>query len=85
MAKVSAILLYTAIDGPLYTLARDNAQSLSLESQKVLSRVLGPLNQAWVEDKPFTGEQWTSSRALPDWVEMRRRNDTFRENYADNP
>ena len=78
-------LLYTATDGPLSTLSRNNADSLRPESQKMLSRVLVPLNQAWAEDKPFSGDQWESVRALPDWVEMRRRNDTFRENYAAKP
>ena len=78
-------LLYTATDGPLSTFSRDNAHSLSPENQKILSRVLVPLNQAWAEDRPFAGEHWASVRGLPDWVEMRRRNDTFRENYAAKP
>ena len=78
-------LLYTATDGPLSTLSHDNALSPSPENQKILSRVLVPLNQAWAEDNPFSGDQWSSVRASPDWREMRRRNDSFRENYAAKP
>jgi hypothetical protein len=78
-------ILYTATDGPLSFFSRDDARSLSPESQKILARWLTPLNRAWAEDKPFEGAQWSSVRAVPDWSEMRSRNDLFRERYAAKP
>ena len=73
--------LYTATDGPLSVFSLDNAQSLGPESQEILAKWIKHLNRNWSEDKPFEGGQWSSVRTMPGWIEMRARNDKFRQTY----
>ena len=75
-------ILYTGVDGTLTTLSQDNAASLSTTTRPILEGLLAPLNAAWSEDRPFEGEKDASLRNMPEWVEMRERNDAFRLNFA---
>ena len=77
--------VYVAADSPLSVFSADNGQSLTPGSQKILANWLKDLNTAWAEDRPFDGSQWSSVRSMPEWTEMRTRNDNFRERYAPKP
>lgn len=78
-------LLYVATDAPLSLLSQGGANSLAPESQTILRDTLAHLNKAWSIDKPYATAEWDSVRKMPEWKEMRRRNDAFRESYATNP
>lgn len=75
-------ILYIGIDGSLGTLAKNNAAALNQTDSKSLKSTLARLNQLWAEDKPFEHEQFTSLKKMPEWVEMRRKNDEFRIEYV---
>ena len=75
-------ILYVGVDGSLSAFSQDNASSLSTTTRPILGRLLPHLNAAWSEDRPFEGEKAASLRKLPEWVEMRERNDAFRLKFA---
>ena len=75
-------MLYTGVDGVLLTFSQDNAASLSEPSRDTLARLLPSLNAAWSEDRPFEGEKVAPLRAMPEWVAMREKNDSFRLKFA---
>lgn len=75
-------ILYIGIDGSLGALAKNNAAALNQTDSKSLKSTLARLNQIWVTDKPFEHEQYASLKTMPEWVEMRKRNDAFRNEYA---
>jgi hypothetical protein len=75
-------ILYTGIDGSLGTLSKSNTASLSPTDSKALKSTLVQLNQLWDKDKPFENEKSASLKTIPEWVEMRLKNDAFRNDYA---
>lgn len=78
-------ILYVGIDGALSELSKNNADALNQPSRNALKKTLAQLNQAWDKDPPFDNEKSVSLKAMPEWVEMRSKNDTFRKNYANTP
>ena len=78
-------ILYVGIDGALSELSKNNGAALSQSSRKALKETLVHLNQAWDKDQPFDNEKSVSLKTMPEWVEMRSKNDTFRKNYANTP
>lgn len=77
-------ILYVGIDGSLGTLSKNNATSLNEADRKSLKSTLVQLNQLWTKDKPFDNEKSANLKTMPEWIEMRHRNDDFRNNYAKN-
>jgi len=75
-------ILYVGIDGSLGTLSKNYSASLNQTDSKSLKSTLIHLNQLWAKDKPFENEKSASLRAMPEWVEMRQKNDAFRNGYA---
>lgn len=78
-------ILYVGIDGALNELSKNNAAALNQSNRNALKKLLINLNQSWDIDRPFDTEKSVSLKAMPEWVEMRNKNDTFRKNYADTP
>jgi len=75
-------ILYVAVDGQLSTFSSNQAATLSSSSREHLSKVLASLNQSWAADRPFEGEKSTPLHGSPEWTEMRKKNDAFRQNHT---
>ena len=78
-------ILYVGTDGALNELSKRDAAALSQSNQKALKKILISLDQSWNKDHPFDDEKSVSLKAMPEWVEMRNRNDAFRKNYPNAP
>lgn len=77
-------VLYVGIDGALSELSKSNA-ALNQSSRNELKETLYRLNKLWDKDQPFENEKSVRLKAMPEWVEMRSKNDTFRKQYAKTP
>lgn len=75
-------ILYVGTDGSISTLSNNNAAALGQTEKQTLKTTLTHLNQSWSKDGPFDTEKSASLRALPEWIEMRKNNDAFRNGYA---
>ena len=75
-------LLYVGSDGSIGTLSKNNAAALSITKKEILKTTLIHLNQSWAKDKPFDTEKSASLTGMPEWLEMRQKNDTFRNGYV---
>lgn len=78
-------ILYVGIDGALSELSKNNGGALNQFGREALKKTIGHLNQAWDKDHPFEGGEWSTLKLMPEWVEMRSKNDAFRKSYASTP
>jgi hypothetical protein len=78
-------ILYVGIDDALSELSKNNAAELNQSSRNALKKTLVHLNQAWDKDQPFDNEKSSSLKTMPEWLEMRSKNDAFRKSYANTP